>query len=320
MQLALRLLPNPMTATRQQFIALLERLAPVEGYNLTALDDVRLLRSNRPLLRTPVLYEPGIVIVAQGRKRGYLGDEVYVYDADHYLAVAVPVPFTMETDASEQEPLLAIYLQLRLEEVADLILQIDAHVASAATAPKGMYATRMDSMLRDTAARLLQSLSSPLEAHVLGRALVREIYFRVLTSEQGAVMRAALATQGHFGKIARALRLIHKKYRDPLTIEELAATARMSAATFHVHFKAVTNNSPMQYLKSIRLHQARLLMVRSGMQAAAAAEHVGYGSASQFSREFKRFFGLPPAQEAERLQRAYALPPRSKGSPYVSSH
>src|ERR1700754_111898 len=107
-------LPNPMSIAQRQLVALLERLAPTEGYNLTALDSVRLLRSNRPLLRTPVLYEPGIVIVGQGRKRGFLGEEVYVYDAQHYLAVSVPVPFTMETDASEKEPLLAIYLQLDL--------------------------------------------------------------------------------------------------------------------------------------------------------------------------------------------------------------
>jgi hypothetical protein len=93
-------------------VALLEQLAPLEGYNLTALPDVRLLRSNRALKAVPVLYDPGIVIVCQGTKRGFFGDEVYVYDAQHYLAVAVPVPFTMETDATERKPLLAIYMHL----------------------------------------------------------------------------------------------------------------------------------------------------------------------------------------------------------------
>ncbi len=93
-------------------VALLENLAPREGYNLTGLDSVRLLRSDRPLARTPVLYDPGIVIVCQGRKRGYFGEQIYLYDEQHYLAVAVPVPFTMETDATPERPLLAIYLHL----------------------------------------------------------------------------------------------------------------------------------------------------------------------------------------------------------------
>ena len=106
-------------------VALLEALAPNEGYNLTSLASVRILRSDRPLARTPVLYDPGIVIVCQGCKRGYFGDQVYVYDEQHYLAVAVPVPFTMETDATAERPLLAIYLHLDFRLAAELMIQID---------------------------------------------------------------------------------------------------------------------------------------------------------------------------------------------------
>src|SRR5262249_29698710 len=157
-------------------------------------------------------------------------------------------------------------------------------------APKGMYATPLDATLRDAVIRLLRALSSPLEARVLGPALVREIHYRVLVSEQGASMRAALLARGHFAKISRALRMIHRRYRTPLTVEELAAAAGMSTPSFHVHFKSITRSSPMQYLKSIRLHQARLLMVQASMTAAAAAGAVGYESPSQFSREFRRLF------------------------------
>src|SRR5262245_23567459 len=168
-----------MRAPAKQLVLLLDRLAPLEGYNLTPLAGVRLLRSNRPLTRTPVLYEPGIVIVGQGRKRGYLGEEVYVYDAQHYLAVSVPVPFTMETDASEAEPLLAIYLQLDLNMVAELLLH-DASGTLSKGSPQGMYATPLDATLRDAVIRLLRALDSPLDAKVLGPALVREIHYRVL--------------------------------------------------------------------------------------------------------------------------------------------
>jgi len=128
--------PNPRT---RRMIELMGQLAPVEGYNLTPLDDVRFLRSNRPLTRMPVLYDPGIVIVCQGRKRGYLGDEIYVYDAQHYLVVSVPVPFTMETDASEAEPMLAVYLRLDFNLAAELMLQLDEHAGVVEARPKGMY-------------------------------------------------------------------------------------------------------------------------------------------------------------------------------------
>jgi AraC-like DNA-binding protein len=307
-----------MRSPSRQLVQLLERLAPLEGYNLTALAAVRLLRSNRPLMRTPVLYEPGIVIVGQGRKRGFLGDDVYVYDAQHYLAVSVPVPFTMETDASEAQPLLAIYLQLDLNMVADLLHDTNGSVPHAN--PKGMYATPLDATLRDAVIRLLRALDSPLDAKVLGSALVREIHYRVLTSEQGASMRAALASRGQFAKISRALRQIHKRYSSRLSIDELAAMARMSAPSFYAHFKAITRSSPMQYVKSVRLHQARLLMAQAGRTAAAAAAEVGYESPSQFAREFKRLFGRTPTLEAERLRNAYALPARVGRPRYVSSH
>lgn len=302
-------------------IPLLRNLAPQEGYNLTALPDVRILRSDRPLASTPVLYDPGIVIVCQGSKRGYFGDRVYLYDEQHYLAVSVPVPFTMETDATPERPLLAIYMHLDLQLAAELMLQIDlADSTLSAAPPQSMMSSPMDQDFRGSVARLLLALSRPLEAAILGRSLVRELYYRVLTGPQGAAMRAALTMQGQFGKIGKALRRIHAGYAARLDIAQLAAEAGMSVPSFHTHFKAVTNTSPMQYLKSIRLHQARLSMVREGVSATVACHAVGYESPSQFNREFKRLFGLTPAAEARRMKASFAIPPAHAGSEYVSSH
>ena len=301
--------------------ALARELAPQEGYNLTALPGVRILRSDRALSRTPVLYDPGIVIVCQGCKRGYFGDQIYVYDEQHYLAVAVPVPFTMESDGTPGHPLLAIYMHLDFQMAADLMLQIAQHQSPMAEdAPLSMMSSLMDSALRTSLLRFLEAMSQPLDAAVLGPGLLRELYFRVLTGAQGAALRSALGMQGQFGKIGKALRHIHVAYAQPINLAQLAREADMSVPTFHSHFRSVTRTSPMQYLKSTRLHQARLLMVRQGMTAETAGYAVGYESASQFNREFKRLFGLPPVAEVRRMRDNFAIPPAQAASDFVSSH
>ncbi|WP_414449527.1 AraC family transcriptional regulator N-terminal domain-containing protein [Burkholderia sp. 22PA0099] len=306
---------------RQRTIDLLHALAPAEGYNLTALPSVRILRSDRPLSRTPVLYDPGIVIVCQGSKRGYFGDQLYLYDANHYLAVSVPVPFTMETEASASHPLLALYLHLDFTLAAELAVQIDGEDAAAsAQAPQSMMSTPIDDAMAGSVLRLLEALGRPLEATVLGQGLLRELYFRVLTGAQGGSMREALAMRGQFGRIGRSLRLIHAGYAQPLDVTQLAGEAGMSVPSFHTHFKTITQASPMQYLKSTRLHQARLLMVRQDLTAEAASHAVGYTSPSQFSREFKRLFGMTPAAEVRRMRESFAIPAAFEDAVFVSSH
>ncbi|MCA8091841.1 AraC family transcriptional regulator [Burkholderia anthina] len=313
--------PSLSVRSRKRLIALLNALAPDEGYNLTALPGVRILRSNRALSRTPVLYDPGIVIVCQGSKRGYFGGERYLYDADHYLAVSVPVPFSMETDATPVRPLLALYLHLDFTMAAELAAQIDGEgTAEPVQAPRSMMSTPMDEAMQTSVLRFVEAMHRPLEAAVLGPALLRELYFRVLTGAQGSAMRSALAMRGQFGRIGRSLRVIHTSYAQSLDVPQLAAQAGMSVPSFHSHFKAITRVSPIQYLKSTRLHQARLLMVRQDLTAEAACHAVGYTSPSQFSREFKRLFGLTPAQETKRMRERFALPEAFEGAVYVSSH
>ncbi|WP_111494168.1 AraC family transcriptional regulator [Marinobacter bohaiensis] len=304
----------------RRMASLLESMAPREGYNLTALPDVRFLRSNRPLNRTPVLYDPGIVIVCQGRKRGYWGDKTYVYDAQHYLAVSIPVPFTMETDASAEKPLLAIYLHLNIPLAAELLLELEEAGIPASTAPCGIVSSEMEPALEATVERFLEIMTTPDDGRILGPAMVREIYFRVLTGAQGGAMRAALDMDGNFGRISRAIRRIHAGYATTLDVHQLAQEARMSVPSFHAHFRQVTQTSPMQYVKSVRLHQARLLMFRNGMTAAAASVSVGYESSSQFSREFRRLFGRSPREEVSWMRSSFELPPPESPSIYVSSH
>jgi AraC-like DNA-binding protein len=311
----------PSSQNQKRMVTLLRALAPDEGYNLTALPSVRILRSNRALARTPVLYDPGIVIVCQGCKRGYFGDQLYVYDEHHYLAVSVPVPFSMETDATDERPLLALYLHLDFALAAELAEQIDREgMPERPPAPQSMMSTPMDDAMQASVLRFLEAMHRPLEAAVLGAGLLRELYFRVLTGAQGSSLREALSMRGQFGQIGRSLRLIHASYAQPLDVQQLADAAGMSIPSFHSHFKAVTQVSPMQYVKSTRLHQARLLMVRNELTAETAGHAVGYASASQFSREFRRLFGLTPAAEARRMRESFAIPAGFADAVYVSSH
>lgn len=300
---------NALSPASTRMVRLLERLAPNEGYTQSALDSVRLMRSDRPLGRTPVLYEPSIVIVCQGRKIGFLGDGVYVYDAQHYLVLSVPLPFSTETQATPEKPMLAVSVRLDLIELSELITQIDAAGHHPKAPPTGIVSTPLAGDLADATLRLLQALTSPLDAQVLGPAIVREICYRVLTGEQGGAMRAALAHHGRFGRVARALKRIHADYASPLNVTRLADEAGMSVPAFHANFRTVTQTSPIQYIKSTRLHQARLLMIRDGVTAAAASARVGYESASQFSREFKRLFGRTPVEEVRDMRESFTLSP-----------
>jgi len=324
------------TAAQHQMTALLAQLAPQEGYTRSRLDGVRFMRANRPVGRTPVLYEPSIVIVCQGSKRGYLADRVYHYDAQHYLVLSVPLPFSTETDATADEPLLAVSVRLDMTTVADLAIEVDgddlarqAHDAPRPApgsrtpgnaAPEGIVSTPLDATLADTTLRLLRALSSPIEARVLAPGIVRELCFRVLQGEQGGAIRAALASQGNFGRISRVLQSIHNDYARPLDVSLLAREAGLSVPTFHAHFKAIARTSPIQYIKSVRLHQARLLMIRDNLTAAAASARVGYESASQFNREFKRQFGRSPGEEAREMKFAFALLPAAQLEAVASTH
>lgn len=311
---------NQSGGSATRMAAQLLRLAPNEGYNLTALPGVRVLRSNRALARMPVLYDPGIVIVCQGRKRGYFGNQMYLYDEHHYLAVSAPVPFSMETDATPGHPLLALYLHLDFSLAAELAAQIDhAGLAAPVQPPQCMLSTPMDDEMRMSLARFIEVMGRPLEAIVLGPGLLRELYFRVLTGPQGSSMRESLAMRGQFGRIGKSLRLIHAEYAQALDVARLAHEAGMSVPSFHSHFKAVTKVSPIQYVKSTRLHQARLLMVRQDLTAEVASLAVGYTNPSQFNREFKRLFGLTPAAEAKRMRAGFAIPAFANPT-FVSSH
>ena len=292
-------------AIRAEMTALVAELAPEEGMTPSLLDGVAFGRSNRSLPRTPALYEPCVLIVCQGRKRGYFGDQVMDYGGYQFMVASVPMPFEGETFATPEEPLLVMKIKLDLAMVADLVLALDS-AGESGVAAESLVSAPIDRPLGESVLRLLRVLRSPLETRLFGAGLMREVCYRVLTGPKGPALRAALAQRGHFGQIAKALHRIHVDFHERLDIDTLAQEVHLSAAAFHAHFKTVTATSPIQYLKATRLHKARLLMIQDGVSASRASSRVGYESASQFSREFKRLFGRTPVEEQRLVHAAYA--------------
>jgi AraC-like DNA-binding protein len=283
---------------------LLSGLTTRDGPNPSLLPGVQFMRATQYRPRAPVVYEPGIFIIVQGRKRGFLGEQVYTYDQHNYLVTSVPLPLECETQATPEQPLLGVAVNIDLGGLAELLLEMDEHLPDSSASPRGIYATPLDAELGGAVIRLLEALREPVDARILGPQIVREITYRVLCGEQGGALRALATRHSHSGRIGKVLRHVHSHYSTPLDVETLAEEASMSVSAFHHHFKAVTSSSPLQYVKTIRLHQARLLMVHEGLNASVAAQRVGYESPSQFSREFKRLFGSNPSTEAARVRAA----------------
>ncbi|GAC1040354.1 AraC family transcriptional regulator [Rhizobium sp. No.120] len=247
-----------------------------------------------------MLYKPGAVFVLQGRKQGVLEGEVYLYDEEHYLAVSVPVPFRMESSASAERPLLAVYVEFDMLLAAEIASELGARRSEpAAGKVRSLISSKMEPVIEDVVLRLLLALSDPVELAVLGAGIMRELHYRVLVGPQGGAMISALQQQGISGKIVRSLARLRETYNSEISVVALAREVGMSVPSYHVHFKTLTGSSPIQYLKAMRLHEARLMIARQGGTIAEVAASVGYASAAQFSRDFKRHFRRTASEEAK---------------------
>ncbi|HEV8578031.1 MAG TPA: AraC family transcriptional regulator [Thermoanaerobaculia bacterium] len=302
--------PISQTAPAGPLAGLAERIgrwAPQEGRNASPWPGLTFFRASRPSVRIPVVYEPCLCFVAQGKKRAFLGGRAYTYDPQNYLVLSVPLPIESEIlEASPQEPFLSLALRIDVAEVSDLLLEMAAaepRPARSQPAQPGIFVSRMHDPLAGVVLRFLDALEDSMDRRILAPLAVREILYHVLAGEQGGLLRAVALHDGRSHRIAHVLRYLNAHYDQPLDISSIANAAYMSPSTLHHTFKAVTSVSPLQYLKRIRLHQARLLMLHDGLSAGEVAHRVGYESPSQFSREFKRLFGVAPTQEVQRLRR-----------------
>jgi AraC-like DNA-binding protein len=261
-------------------------------------------------------YEPSVTVIAQGKKRVELGRNSFICDASRFLLTSVDLPvFSRVIEASGEVPCLAMWLKLEMPVVRELLSREEIQVAEAPSDSPGMATGETTVEFLDACCRLVDLLDTPQDIPFLSGLIVREIVYRILRSAEGARLRAiaTLGEQSH--RTAKAIAWIRANYTKPLGVEDLAEMAGMGVSTLHHHFRVLTAMSPLQYQKQLRLQAARGCMLMDGLDAASAAFEVGYESASQFSREYSRFFGQPPMRDIRTLRSPSAPPLESVSNP-----
>ena len=277
------------------------QFAPKDGFHATGIPGLSLMRFSRPTEPTHGLIQPTLCIVAQGKKRTIAGDRIMAYDAANFLVVSADTPIIGQVmEASPEEPYLCFKLDLDPAAITELLIDVGGIGGGAADA--SISVSPLTPELVDAAARLVRLLASPDDIRVLAPLVKRELFYRVLQTDQATRLQQIALAESRLQQVNRAIGWIKANYRDSFAIETVAAEARMSPSSLHVHFKAVTAMSPLQYQKQLRLQEARRLMLSEALDAASAGHRVGYDSPSQFSREYARTFGAPPLRDVARLK------------------
>jgi len=274
----------------------------------TTIPGLSLHRREEPSEPVSIMYEPLICVVAQGAKQVLLGDEAYVYDAQHFLITSVDLPTTVQViNASPQKPYLGLVLRLDQREMSQLMVDSKLPPPRPQQSSRGMATGEITLPLLTTFQRLIDLLDEPKDIPILASIIEREIFYRLLVSDQGARLRQIASAGSQSQQIARAIDWLKGNFMRPLRIEDLASQVNMSTSTFHHHFREVTAMSPLQYQKWLRLNEARRLLLAENQDATTAAFQVGYESPSQFSREYSRMFGAPPLRDITNLRQMAAV-------------
>jgi AraC-like DNA-binding protein len=274
--------------------------AVAEGNTLTEIPGLHLYRRSAPSPCASAAYEPSLVVFAQGQKRINVGKTIYLCDGSNFLLTSIDLPVVSQVvTATQKEPILGLVLRLEMPAVREILSQQEFHLREESADARGMAVGVSSIELLDACCRLVDLLDAPQDIPFLGSLIQREVIYRLLRSPQGKHLRAiaTLGEQSH--RTSKAVEWLRMNYAKPLRVEQLATMARMGVSTLHHQFRSLTAMSPLQYQKQLRLHVARERMLNDGMDAASAAFEVGYESASQFNREYSRFFGQPPMRDVK---------------------
>jgi AraC-like DNA-binding protein len=286
-----------------ELIRRLLALMPADGI-LDAIPGLRIARASSPTDRVFGVSKPSLCVIAQGAKEVNVGDNLYRYDADRYFLATVELPVTGRiVEATPQSP----YLSLRIELEPSLVgsVMIEAGIATpqnTAGEAKAVVVSQMGPDLLEVVLRLVRLLDAKEEMELLVPLAKRELIFRLLKSEQGSRLRNLPRLGGHTDRIAKAIDQLNRHYDKPLSVERIAKELGMSTSGFHDHFKRVTDMSPLQFQKQLRLQEARRLLLGENLDASTAGHRVGYDDPSHFSRDYKRHFGDSPLRDIDRLR------------------
>ena len=282
---------------------LIDRRTVVDGGHSTAIPALQLWRFSNPTESAQVLQQPGVYVVVQGRKQVTVGSETYHYDASQYLAVSLELPVTARVvEATPDAPYLCLTLTLDTRDLAALIVETGQSTPRDDHDGRALFVSPLPSPLLNAFLRLVQLLDTPHDVAVIAPLVLRELHYRLLQGEQRARLAEGAIGESRLRRMAGAIAWIREHFAEALQIEALSKIANMSPSALHMHFKAVTALSPIQYQKRLRLQEARRRLVSETTTAEAVAYAVGYASPSQFSRDYLRLFGQTPRRDAERLR------------------
>ena len=294
--------PNQSDLTK--LARLISAYAPHDGsfeMRIPGLHASRYSRVNRECVHA--LSVPSLCIAAQGVKTVIVGDEVFEYDSSRMIVFSVALPVAAQvTQASPLEPYLALRLDLDPHKIAELVLKVYPHGLPPVQERSAVYITPMDESMVGAAARLMECLAQPGDAELLAPLVMDEILIRLLRSPIGVRVAQMGFAESSVQRVAKAISWLRANFSQSMRVEDLAELVHMSVSSFHEHFKSVTSMSPLHYQKVLRLQEARRLMLSTVMDAGTASQRVGYLSASQFSREYSRFFGSAPTKDIARLR------------------
>ena len=266
-----------------------------DGIHDTLLKDVKIFKTTTYEPKSPLIYDVCLILVLQGKKLANLASNTLTFDCDNYLVVPTTLPLECETYASKEEPFVCLLIHIDkkiMYEIIDAVTKKDFKQTKENNL--GIFSDKVTKKIEDITFKLLDTLESKEETEILGNSILKELYYRIAIGENSNFLHKMFLDNNNEAKIAKALKNIHDNYDKSIDIPTLAREEEMSVSSFHTHFKQITSHTPLQYIKKIKLTKAKDLIAKHNYQVVDAAYELGYDNPSQFSRDFKKYFGYPP--------------------------